>query len=239
MQEWLSRTELIIKTEGIKKLSESHVLVMGLGGVGAYAAELVARAGIGEMTIIDGDTITPTNINRQLPATTSTLKKHKTDVMEIRITDINPEIKLHSVSRYIEYSEMEKLIHCGNYDFVIDAIDTLAPKINLITACKENNTDVISSMGAGGRIDPSAVKYADISKTEHCALARAVRRGLRDKGIKSGIMTVFSEEDVSSEYIIPTEEKNKRTTVGTISYLPAIFGCYLASYTIRKLIGLW
>lgn len=239
MHEWLSRTELIVKPEGIDKLSAANVLVMGLGGVGAYAAELTARAGVGKMTIIDGDTVTVTNINRQLPATVSNLGKSKAEIMEARIKDINPDIKLNAVSRYMEESDMAELIVNGNFDIVIDAIDTLAPKINLIAACKQNGTDIISSMGAGGRVDPSAVKYADISKTERCALARAVRKGLRDKGIKSGIMTVFSNEEVPSEYVIPTQERNKRSTVGTVSYLPATFGCYLAAYAIRRITGLW
>lgn len=238
MPEWLSRSELLFGEEGLKRLSSSHILVVGLGGVGAYAAELVARAGVGEMTIIDGDTVGVTNINRQLPATTKTLGLSKVDVMRQRIMDINPEVKLHAEHRFLAPQEIDEIIAQGNFSFVIDAIDSIASKTALIVACVEQGVDLVSSMGAGGRVDVSAVKFADISKTEGCSLARMVRRNLRERGIKKGVMTVFSNEAVIPNSVIPTNEQGKKFTVGTVSYIPAVFGCYLASYAVRRLLGL-
>lgn len=235
--EWLSRSQLLLGDEGLQKLSSAHLLVVGLGGVGAYAAELAARAGVGEMTIIDGDNIGITNINRQLPATAKTVGDSKAEVMQRRILDINPNIKLHSQHRFLEEQEIKDFIKDGGFTFVIDAIDTLAPKTALIVACVECGIDLISSMGAGGRLDVSAIKFADISKTENCSLARMIRKALREKGIKKGVMTVFSDESIVPNSVIPTNEKGKRFTVGTISYIPAVFGCYLASYAIRKISG--
>lgn len=236
--EWLSRSQLLLGEDALQRLSSSHLLIVGVGGVGAYAAELVARAGVGEITIVDGDVVSLSNINRQLPATTQTLGRSKADVMRERISAINPDIKLHIKELYLEADMMKPFIAEGGFTFVIDAIDTIAPKTALICACLESGVDLISSMGAGGRVDVSAVKYADISKTENCALARMVRKALRDKGIRRGVMTVFSTEPVIEGSSVATNEKGKRFTVGTISYLPAIFGCYLASYAIRKISGL-
>ena len=236
--EWLSRSELLLGEEGLKSLSSSHLLVVGLGGVGAYAAELAARAGVGEMTIIDGDTVGVTNLNRQLPATTKTLNESKAEVMKQRILDINPDIKLHAEHRFLTHEEIKTFIEQGGFSFVIDAIDTVPSKTALIVACVECGVGLISSMGAGGRLDVSAVKYADISKTENCSLARIIRKNLRERGIKSGVMTVFSTESVVPNSVIATNERDKRFTVGTVSYIPAVFGCYLASYAIRKLSGI-
>ncbi|MBR2476129.1 MAG: tRNA threonylcarbamoyladenosine dehydratase [Bacteroidaceae bacterium] len=235
--EWLSRSELLLGEEGLRSLSSSHLLVVGLGGVGAYAAELAARAGVGEITIVDGDTVGITNLNRQLPATTSLLGKSKVEVMAQRILDINPNIKLHAEHRFLEPEEIRAYIEQGGFSFVIDAIDTIPSKTELIVACVESGVGLVSSMGAGGRLDVSAVRFADISKTENCSLARIIRKNLRERGIKSGVMTVFSNEPIVPNSVIPTNEKGKRFTVGTVSYIPAVFGCYLASYAIRKLSG--
>ena len=235
--EWLSRSELLLGEEGLKGLSSSHLLVVGLGGVGAYAAELAARAGVGEMTIVDGDTVGVTNLNRQLPATSKTLNESKAEVMRQRILDINPAIKLHAEHRFLEPEEIRDFIEQGNFSFVIDAIDSIPSKTALIVACIECGVGLISSMGAGGRLDVSAVKFADISKTENCSLARIIRKNLREHGIKNGVMTVFSNEPVVANSVIPTNERGKRFTVGTVSYIPTVFGCYLASYAIRKLAG--
>lgn len=237
--EWLSRTGIVVGEEGLKRLAGANVLVVGLGGVGAYAAELVARSGVGRMTVIDGDTVALSNINRQLPATSSSVGLLKAEVMAARLRDINPDIVLNVVPRYVEAAEMPGIVADGGYDMVIDAIDTVAPKVALIAACKELGVEVVSSMGAGGRIDPSAVRFADISKTEQCALARVVRRGLRERGIRSGVMTVFSVEPVPVRFVLPVDERNKRSTVGTLSFMPALFGCYLAAYAVRKIAGLW
>lgn len=238
MEDWFSRTQQLIGFDKLSLLQQSKVLVVGIGGVGAYAAEMLCRAGIGNITIIDGDTINKTNINRQLIALHSTLNQPKVNILAQRLRDINPKLILDAQYQFLEKEEIDKIIKNNKYDFVIDAIDTLSPKIALITACLKNKTKIISSMGAGGRIDPSKIMFADISETYHCGLAKAVRKRLQTLGIKKGLKVVFSTEQTERKSIIRTdEERNKKSTVGTISYLPAIFGCYLASYTIRKLIG--
>ena len=222
MDEWLSRTRLLFGDEPIRRLQNAHVLVVGVGGVGAYAAEMIVRAGIGALTIIDGDTVSESNLNRQLVALHSTLGKSKVEVLKERFLDINPDLKLTAQHRFIEEEDIPALLEGGEIDFVIDAIDTLAPKVAL--------------MGAGGRKDPSAIRIADIADTYHCALAKAVRLRLRKEGISKGLKTVFSTEQTDRNAVVVVEgERNKKSTVGTISYLPAIFGCYLAGHVIRKL----
>ena len=236
MEDWRSRTQQLIGAEALSDLQQSHVLIVGVGGVGAYAAEMICRAGIGEMTIVDGDDISVSNINRQLIATHSTIGKPKTEVLAQRLTDINPSLNIHVKQLYVDENQVEGLLDEAKYDYVIDAIDTLSPKIALLTGCVRRKIKVISSMGAGGRTDPSRIAYADISETYHCALAKAVRKRLKDAGIRKGLKVVFSTEQPDRNAIIRTdEEKNKKSTVGTIAYLPAIFGCYLAAYVIRKL----
>ena len=228
MDEWLSRTRLLFGDEPIKRLQNAHVLVVGVGGVGAYAAEMVVRAGIGALTIIDGDTVSESNLNRQLVALHSTLGKPKVEVLKERFLDINPDLKLTAQHRFIEEEDIPALLEGGEIDFVIDAIDTLAPKVALIAYCLRHKIKIVSSMGAGGRKDPSAIRIADIADTYHCALAKAVRLRLRKE--------VFSTEQADRNAIVVVEgERNKKSTVGTISYLPAIFGCYLAGHVIRKL----
>ena len=236
MEDWLSRTRQLVGPDKLSLLQQANVLVVGVGGVGAYAAEMLCRAGIGKMTIIDGDTVNATNINRQLIALHSTVDKPKVEVLAERLKDINLELHLNTRYQFLTEEDVHKIIECGKYDFVIDAIDTLSPKIALISACLRNKTKIISSMGAGGRTDPSKITFADISETYHCGLAKAVRKRLQTIGIKKGLKVVFSAEQPDRKSIIRTdEERNKKSTVGTISFLPAIFGCYLASYVIRKL----
>lgn len=236
MEEWLSRTGQLLGGEALSRLRQSHVLIVGVGGVGAYAAEMICRSGINEITIVDGDNVNPSNINRQLIATHSTIGKPKTEILAQRLLDINPRLQLHIKQLYMDEVQAGILLDKAEYDFVIDAIDTLSPKIALLTECLKRKIKVISSMGAGGRTDPTRIAYADIAETYHCALAKAVRKRLKDAGIKKGIKVVFSSEQPDRNAIIRTdEERNKKSTVGTISYLPAIFGCYLAAYVIRKL----
>ena len=236
MEEWLSRTEQLLGKDTLSALQNSHVLIVGVGGVGAYAAEMICRAGVQEITIIDGDNVNPTNINRQLIAMHSTVGKPKTQILAQRLLDINPRLNIHITQLYMDEVQTEILLDEAKYDYVIDAIDTISPKIALLTGCLKRKIKVISSMGAGGRIDPTRIAYADISETYHCALAKAVRKRLKDAGISKGIKVVFSSEQPDRNAIIRTdEERNKKSTVGTISYLPAIFGCYLAAYVIRKL----
>jgi tRNA A37 threonylcarbamoyladenosine dehydratase len=233
---WNYRTELLLGKEKLERLAQSHVLVVGLGGVGAYAAEQVCRAGVGKMTIVDADSVNDTNINRQLPALHSTLGQSKADVMGKRLLDINPELDLTIIPEFLRDERTEEILSSARFDFIIDAIDTLSPKVFLLYHAFHRRIPVVSSMGAGAKTDPSLVGIADISKTKNCGLARAVRKRLRGKGIYKGIPVVFSTEIADRNAIIEIEgEACKRTTAGTVSYMPALFGCFLASYVIRNL----
>ncbi|MBI9073471.1 MAG: tRNA threonylcarbamoyladenosine dehydratase [Melioribacteraceae bacterium] len=232
---WLSRTELLVGSVNIEKLQKAHVLIVGLGGVGAYAAELICRAGVGEITIVDGDKIVPSNINRQLPALNSTLDKEKTEVIGERLKDINPSLKLNIINEYIKDERMIEILE-DKYDYVVDAIDTLSPKIYLIYNSVKKGLKIVSSMGAGGKYDPSLVKVADIKKSFNCKLARVVRKRLNRLGISKGFKVVFSPEEISMDAVIIEESENKKSNVGTISYMPPIFGCFCASVVIRDIV---
>ncbi|WP_232526599.1 tRNA threonylcarbamoyladenosine dehydratase [Marinilabilia rubra] len=234
--EWLERTELLIGEEKVKKLNGAHVLVAGLGGVGSWCAEMLARAGVGEMTIIDGDVVQPSNRNRQLPALEHTEGHTKTSIMVDRLKAINPEIVLHAFDHFHTGEDFRALLQ-KPVDYVVDAIDSLSPKVFLILAAMENNRPLISSMGAGGKMNPEKIEIVDISKSYHCNLARMVRKRLTKFDIKKGFDVVFSPEPVHKSAIVQTEgERNKKTTVGTISYMPAIFGMMAASKVIRELV---
>lgn len=234
--DWTTRTALLLGTEGMRRLAASHVLVVGLGGVGAYAAEEIARAGVGRMTLVDADVVSLSNLNRQLPALHSTLGKPKAEVMAARLRDINPDLEIEVRNCFVRDEETEALLDAAHYDFVVDAIDTLSPKTFLIYHALQRHLPIVSSMGAGAKVDPSRIRIADISKTTDCALARAVRKRLRGMGISSGLPVVFSTEPANPQAILEVEDEAcKRTTTGTVSYMPALFGCYLASYVIRHL----
>lgn len=234
--EWSSRTELLLENEGFEKLKKAHVLIAGLGGVGAYAAEMLVRAGIGEITIVDGDLVQPSNRNRQLAALYSTQFKPKVEVMTQRLLDINPKLVIHPLNLFLTLDEIPALLE-NKYDYVVDAIDSLSPKVFLIAHTLRAGHKLISSMGAGGKLDPSKVLIDDIAKSYHCKLARMIRKRLNKFNIKSGFDVVFSPEPVKKEHVIFVEdERNKRTTVGTISYMPALFGLLAASKVIRELI---
>ncbi len=232
----MERTELLLGEEKISRLKKSHILVVGLGGVGSYAAEQLVRAGIGSLTIADGDKVQESNINRQLSATRHTIGHNKTDVLKQRFLEINPDLNLRVVNQYINDDEMESFVLSTDYTFVVDAIDTVAPKLFLIKACVENGINLVSSMGAGARIDPTKVMIADLSKSFNDRLAFRVRRKLRRWGINKGFPVVFSSEDANRNAIkLVDDELNKKSTTGTISYMPAIFGLYCASVVIRKI----
>lgn len=232
---WLERTELLLGSEKLELLRQKHVLVVGLGGVGAYAAEMIARAGVGRMTIVDGDTVSNSNINRQLPALHSQVGKPKTEVMAARLRDINPDIDLTVVSEFIRDERMVQLLE-NKYDYVVDAIDTLSPKVFLIYHSIQRGLPIISSMGSGGKTDPTKLQIADISKTFNCKLARSIRKRLHRKGIDKGLTVVFSTELTDKAAVVEVDdEENKKSTVGTISYMPALFGIYCASKVIRDL----
>ncbi len=233
--DWQSRTRLLLGEEKLNKLHASNVLVAGLGGVGAYAAEQLVRAGIGRITIVDGDRVHHTNRNRQLPALISTHHMPKTMVMAQRLTDINPEVRLTTIQEYIKDERMIEILEQG-YDYVIDAIDTLSPKVYLIYHTLRLGMPLVSSMGAGGKFDPMQVRISDISATNNCKLAYYMRKRLHKLGIWEGFKAVWSPEEVSRNAVELSEgEINKKSTVGTISYMPAIFGCFCAAAVIQDI----
>ena len=234
---WLERTELLLEPEKLQRLKNANVLVVGLGGVGAYAAEMLCRAGVGKMTIVDGDVIEESNRNRQLPALKSTTGQPKTEIMAQRIRDINPDIELTVVNEFIRDEKTIQLIESQPFDYVIDAIDTLSPKVFLISHSIRHGLKVVSSLGAGGKIDPSKVQIADISKSYNCKLGRMMRKRLSKLGIKKGVKVVFSPEEVPEEAIRLEDGQNKKSTVGTISYMPAVFGCFAAAEAINDLLN--
>lgn len=232
---WNVRTELLLGKEKIERLRQSHILVVGLGGVGAYAAEMICRAGVGRMTIVDADTVNESNLNRQLPALHSTLGQQKAEVMARRLKDINPELDLTVYAEFIRDERTEEILDSQTFDFVVDAIDSVSPKVYLMYHAFMRKIPLVSSMGAGAKSDPTQIKIADISKTFNCGLAKAVRKRLNRMGISKGIPVVFSTELADPDAVIPVEDEEcKITTAGTVSYMPATFGCFLASYVIRN-----
>jgi len=234
--DWLERTELLLGMEAMSRLKNVHVLVAGMGGVGSMAAEMICRSGVGRMTLIDADTVQPGNINRQIPALHSTLNRHKVKVMGERLMDINPDLDLRLVSEFVKDERIPELLG-EDPDYVVDAIDTLSPKIYLIYHSVQKGLKLTSSMGSGGKLDPSQIEVADFADTYNCRLAYVLRKKLRKLDVHGGFKVVFSTEQVPREMIIPVEgETNKKSTVGTSSYIPAIFGCTLASIVIRDLI---
>lgn len=233
---WLERTELLIKSDGLEKLQKKNILVIGLGGVGSFAAEFLARAGIGKMTIVDGDTVDITNINRQLPALHSTIGKHKVEVVAERLRDINPDLDLRPVNAFLNPENMKEILDDQQFDYILDCIDSVTPKITLITEAKKRKVKIVSAMGAGGKTDPSKVLVRDISKTNNCFLAKQVRKRLKKTNINKGIRCVFSTEIQNEESLKMTDGTNfKRSFYGTISYIPAIFGLYAAAEVINYL----
>ena len=234
MEDWKQRTRLLLGEEKMERLQQAHVLVVGLGGVGAYAAEMICRAGVGRMTIVDADTVQPTNINRQLPALHSTMGREKAEAA--RFKDINPDIQLTVLPVFLKDDNIPELLDAARYDFVVDAIDTLAPKCYLIAEALKRHIKIVSSMGAGAKSDITQIRFADIWDTYHCGLSKAVRKRLQKLGIKRKLPVVFSTEQADPKAVLLTEdEQNKKSTCGTVSYMPAVFGCYLAEYVIKRL----
>lgn len=243
---WTDRTALLLGEDKMLRIRDAHVLVVGVGGVGAYAAEMLCRAGVGELTIVDADTVNVTNINRQLPATHSTIGRLKTEILAQRLRDINPDIRLHEMPIYLKEEEVTSLldgtlhsqlsiVNC-QFNFIVDAIDTIAPKCALIGEALRRGIPIVSSMGAGAKSDITQIRFADLWDTYHCGLAKAVRTRLKKEGLRRPLPVVFSTEQADRNAVITVEgEQNKKSTAGTISYMPAVFGCYLAEYVIRKL----
>ena len=223
--------------EKLNLLRNANVLVVGVGGVGAYAAEMIVRAGVGRMTIADADKVSESNINRQLVALHSTIGREKCDILAERLKDINPELQLSVVNRFIKDDETDALLDSDKFDYVVDAIDTLSPKLALIKGALDRGIPLVSSMGAGAKTDPTLMEIKDIAKTHHCPLAHMLRKRLHKIGIKRGFWAVFSPEPVREGAMILCEEQNKKSNVGTISYIPAMFGIGCASVVVRDLVG--
>ncbi len=238
MTDWLQRTELLTGSDRLHKLKQANILVVGMGGVGSFAAEFLCRAGIGRMTIVDGDRVDPSNKNRQIVALDSTIDQHKADVMATRMRDINAEIQLTVIKEFLTPDLMINLV-TSKFDWVLDCIDSLQPKLYFLGAAVTNGVKVVSSMGAGGRIDPQKVRIAPIFETDCCRFAYKVRKGLRRKGFaQANIIAVYSEELVNRDSLQLTDGSNfKRSYYGTISYIPALFGLNMASVVIRDLMN--
>lgn len=235
---WLERTELLLKEEGLNILSQSKILVVGLGGVGSFAAEFLARAGVGTMHIADGDIVDITNINRQLPALQSTIGQHKVELMANRLMDINPNLKLTCINEFLSPERMEELVVSEQFTYVLDCIDSLTPKLSLIKTCRRNKIKIVSAMGAGGKTDPSKVIVRDISKTNNCLLAKQVRKRLKKEGVTKGVRCVFSTEIQDENSLKLTDGSNyKKSFYGTISFIPALFGLHAAAEVINSLTG--
>lgn len=234
---WQERTRLLLGEEKLSIINGTHVLVVGLGGVGAYAAEMLARAGVGHLTLADADTVGESNINRQLIALHSTIGRAKTEILAERLRDINPNIVLTIHTEYIRDEKTWELLDEAKYDYVVDCIDTLSPKVNLIVGSLERGYKLVSSMGAGAKTDPTKIEVKDIGKSHHCPLAHMLRKRLHKQGVRSGFWAVFSPEPVREGSMIIAEETNKKSNVGSISYIPASFGCVCASVVIRDLLG--
>ena len=235
---WMGRTQLLLGDEKLETLQSKNVLVVGLGGVGGICAEMIARAGVGKMTIVDADTVDLSNTNRQIPALHSTAGKLKAEVMAERLKDINPALEITVLVQYVQNEIIDTILEAGNFDYAVDCIDTLGPKVQFIKACKDKGIPIVTSLGAGGKLDPSMVEIADISKTHTCTLAKYVRKRLHAAGIFTGLTVVFSPEVIDATKVIVTEKAfPKKSLIGTISYMPAIFGCTVASVVIRNLMA--
>lgn len=232
-----SRTTLLYGDERMARIRSAHVLVVGTGGVGAYAAEMLCRAGVGRLTLVDADTVSPSNINRQLPALHSTVGRSKVGVLAERFRDINPEVQLTLREEYLTPESVDALLDAAPYAYVIDAIDTIQPKVALLAACIRRRQPVISSMGAGAKTDITAIQYADIWQTYHCGLSKSVRSGLARAGLRGRkLPVVFCAQQADRAALLTVEgERNKKTTAGTVSYMPATFGNYLAAWVLNRL----
>jgi tRNA threonylcarbamoyladenosine dehydratase len=236
IEQWQERTVMLLGAGAVERLASAHVLVVGLGGVGAWAAELLCRAGVGSLTIVDGDTVHPSNRNRQLLALTGTEGFAKAELMQKRLTDINPSLRINAVARYLKDEALHDVVMQHPYDFVVDAIDTLAPKLHLIRHSLEAGIPLVSSMGSGGKTDPAQVQVDDIDRSYNCRLAATIRKRLHRMEIRTGFKVVYSTEKTDKSKIVEVAgEPNKKSTVGTVSYMPPLFGCHIASVVIREI----
>ena len=238
MDNWQERTEMLLGAEGAARLRGARVAVIGVGGVGGFAAEALARAGVGHLVAVDSDDVSETNRNRQILALSSTVGLPKCDVLRNRLLDINPELDLVTIPEYITEQNIPSLLDGFELDFLVDAIDTLSPKICLIQYCLKRGLPLVSSMGAGAKLDATAVRVADISQTRMCPLAHMLRKRLHKFGIYSGFQAVFSVEEPRRSSVVLEESRNKKSQVGTVSYLPTVFGAVCAQVAIRSIVGI-
>lgn len=238
MADWQERTGMLLGAEGLESLSASRVAVVGLGGVGAMAAEMLARAGVGHLVLVDVDVVSQTNINRQLPALHSTVGRLKADVVAERLKDINPELNLLCIKEFLDEQSIPTLLGPLSLDAVVDAIDTLSPKIALIQHCLGRGLFLVSSMGSGSKLDATKVRVDDISRTFQCPLAHMLRKRLHKLGITSGFRAVFSTEKPDRSSVVLEESRNKKSQTGTVSWLPAVFGCVCAQTAVRHIVGI-
>ncbi|MEG1376267.1 MAG: tRNA threonylcarbamoyladenosine dehydratase [Myroides sp.] len=236
MAVWQERAELLFKPEGLEVLKKANVLIVGLGGVGSFAAEFIVRAGVGNLTIVDGDTVDITNVNRQLPALHSTVGQPKVEIVGDRLMDINPELNLTRIQEFLSPERATEIV-TKDFDYVLDCIDSITPKLNLIVAAKKAKVKVISNMGAGGKMVAGKVVVKDISKTDVCPLAKVIRRRLRKMGVNKGVKAVFSLEKPDESSLKMTDGSNyKRSFFGTNSWMPGLFGLHSAETVIRHLL---
>lgn len=233
--EWQERTCQLVGAEQLARYRRARVLVVGVGGVGAYAAELLVRGGVGHLTMVDADQVQPSNINRQLCALHSTVGQRKVEILAERFRDINPDIRLTVFPEYLEAERVPELLDAESYDFIVDAIDTIAPKCALIMEALKRKIPIVCSMGAGAKTDITQVRFADLWETYHCGLSKAVRTRLKKEGMRRKVPVVFSSEQADPRAVLRVDERNKKSTTGTISYMPAVFGCYLAQYVLTRL----
>lgn len=234
---WQERTQMLLGADGLERLAAARVAVVGLGGVGAMAAEMLARAGVGHLVLVDTDTVSVSNLNRQLPALHSTVGRLKTEVVSERLQDINPSLEVLCINEFLSEDNVSSLFAGVQLDFVVDCIDTLSPKIALIRWCVGGGVPLVSSMGSGSKRDATKVRVDDISRTIQCPLARMVRKRLHPLGIREGFQAVYSTERPDHDSMVIEQSRNKKAQNGTVSYLPAVFGCVCAQAAILHIVN--
>ncbi len=236
---WLERTGLLVGPEALNRVLGAHVLVVGLGGVGSFAAEFLARAGVGRLTLVDGDVVDPTNRNRQLQALSSTHGQKKAWLMRDRVLDINPDCQVTAIDRFLDPEAMRELLRSAQVDYALDCIDSVQPKLNFISTALSEKIPFISSMGAGGRLDPSKIEIAKLEHSYNCPFAKHIRKRLiREYGIRKGFHVVFSSELANKDSVRLTDGSNfKKSFYGTSAWIPAAFGLHAASFAVRQLMN--
>ena len=239
MAEIYDRTRMLVGDAGMEKLQNAHVFIAGIGGVGSFTAEALARAGVGTLTLLDNDTVDITNLNRQIHATQKTVGRPKVEVMAERIREINPEIQVHTINAFLLDDNTESVLGDGGYDYIVDAVDTVTAKLSLILYARERNIPVISSMGTANKLDATKFEVVDISKTHTCPLARVMRKELRDRGVISGVEVLYSTAlPVKIQTAADAEDgERKKPVPASISYVPSVAGLLLAGHVIQQLLA--